>query len=335
MVGLEEVAKLAQVSRATASRALSRPDMVAEETRQRVVEAAQQLGYQTNQAASSLRRGQSQTIGAIISDILNPGQTQLAKGIQDAATKRDYTVFLFNSDEDPDKERRALESLRGHLPQGLILVPTIGAKDHLKLVGNLPVIELDRTSGLKGANTVMVDNIAGARAATQHLLALGHQRIAMIAGTFDVSTAVERHQGYREALEDAGFSYQSDLVRYANHREDGGRIAAHSLLALPLQHRPTALFVGNNEMTIGALLATRELGLSIPHDLSLVGFDDTRWAKLLQPAITVVSQPAYELAYLACETLFTVLGRENNTAVTNIRLPTQLIVRESTARPPA
>lgn len=335
---LKDVAKLARVSPATASRALSKPETVAQTTRERVTTAAKQLSYQPNVLARGLRQRGSRTLGAIISDILNPGQATLAKGIQDAAAKRDYTVFMFNTDEDTDKERRALESLRGHLPQGLIIVPSPGARENLKLVAALPTVELDRMSGIEDAHTVMVDNVGGARTAVQHLTALGHKRIGMIVGSMDISTAVERLQGYREALYGAGIAYREDLVLPGNHREEGGRVATHTLLSRPADARPTALFVGNNEMTIGALLAARELGLRIPLDLSIVGFDDSRWAKLMQPAITVVAQPAYELAYLACETLLNRLENGSQSSGTwrpaSIRLSTTFIKRDSTAPPP-
>ncbi len=336
MNNLEDVAKLAEVSAATASRALTRPDMVATKTRQRILDAAERLGYQPNQLARSLRQRGSRSLGVIITDILNPFHATLAKGVQDAAAKRDYTVFLFNTDEEPEKERRALETLRGHMPQGLIIVPTPRTKEHLKLVDNLPTIELDRASGVKDAHTVMVDNAGGARMAVQHLTSLGHRRIGMIVGRLNISTAVERLQGYKEALEDAGILFADELVLPGNHREEDGCIAAHTLLSRPKHERPTALFVGNNEMTVGAVLAIRELGLNIPEDISIVGFDDSRWAKLLQPAITVIAQPAYELGHLACETLLNRLERNDQKAPpsSQIRLSTTFIPRASTAPPP-
>jgi DNA-binding LacI/PurR family transcriptional regulator len=333
MIDVDQVANLAQVSRATVSRAFTRPDLVNAKTRSRVLEIAGQLGYQPNQLASALRRGQSQSIGLVISDVLNPGNALLVKGVQDAAAKRDYTVFVFNTDEDSDKERKALESLRSHMPQGLIIMPTGGAKENLRLVGNLPVIELDRASGLPEAHTVMVDNLAGAKTAVQHLTGLGHKRIGMVAGSLDISTAVERLEGYKHALLEAGIAYSEDLVQIGNHREDGGRLAAQNLLSRPRGERPSALFVGNNEMTIGAIFAARDLGLKIPQDLSMVGFDDSRWAKLLEPSITVVAQPGYELAYLACETLLDRLERGKNQRPIQIRLATQFIVRHSTSSP--
>lgn len=333
MTSLDDVAKLARVSTATVSRALSRPDMVAEATRERILQAARELGYQPNQLARSLRQRSSRSLGLIITDILNPFHATLAKGVQDAAEKHNYTVFLFNTDEEPEKELRALNVLRGHMPQGLLIVPSPKAKDNLKLVANLPTVELDRSSGIPGVRTVMVDNVGGARTAVQHLIELGHRRIGMIVGRLDISTAVERHQGYREALSAAGIPYREDLVLPGNHREEDGRTAALTLLSRPPRERPTALFVGNNEMTVGAVLAVRELGLSIPQDLSIVGFDDSRWAATMHPALTVVAQPTYELGFLACETLLSSLSRGNPTQSTSIRLDTTFIVRESTAAP--
>ncbi|MEF2280116.1 substrate-binding domain-containing protein [Deinococcus sp. YIM 134068] len=333
MVGLEEVAKLARVSPATASRALTRPELVAEATRARVARAAEALGYRPNVLARSLRQRGSRTLGLVVTDILNPFHATLAKGVQDVADAQGYTVLMFNTDEESDKERRAFETLRGHLPRGLIVVPTPAAHVNLDLLPDLPVIELDRTSGRAGAHTVMVDNEAGAYRAVSHLAALGHRRIGMVVGQQDISTAVERHAGYVRALADAGLPYRPDLVRPGHHREADGRAAAHTLLTLPPGERPTALFVGNNEMTVGAVLAARDLGLNLPHDLSLVGFDDSRWAQTMTPAITVVAQPAYDLGTLACRTLLDLLeGREVPELV---RLSTTFTQRDSTAPVPA
>ncbi|GBF04127.1 LacI family transcriptional regulator [Deinococcus aerius] len=333
MTGLEDVAKLAGVSPATASRALSRPELVAEATRERVREAARTLGYQPNVLARSLRQRGSRALGLVITDILNAFHATLAKAVQDVADAQGYTLLMFNTDEEPAKERRAFETLRGHLPQGLIVVPTPATHRNLDLLPGLPVVELDRASGRAGAYTVMVDNEVGAYRAVTHLAALGHRRIGMIVGRLDISTAVERHEGYRRALLEAGLPYRPELVLPGDHREAGGRAAAHTLLTLPPAERPTALFVGNNEMTVGAVLATRDLGLRLPGDLSLVGFDDSRWAQTILPALTVVAQPAYELGALACQTLLARLAGEP--VPTSVRLQTTLIERDSVAPPPA
>ncbi|PNY80709.1 LacI family DNA-binding transcriptional regulator [Deinococcus koreensis] len=334
MASIQDVAHLAHVSTATASRALSRPDMVAPGTRERVLQAARELGYQPNVLARSLRQRETRTIGLIVADILNPFHATLAKGAQDSADQHGYTVFLFNSDEEPEKERRAIDTLRGHLPQGLIVVPTSGTREHLSTLPELPVVELDRVSGNPGSTTITVDNVGGAHAATRHLLELGHRCIGMIVGQQDISTAVERRQGFRTALEEAGVPSDDALVVPGNHREDDGYRAAHQLLSLPAPQRPSALFVGNNEMTVGAVLAVRELGLRIPADLSIVGFDDSRWAQTMSPPLTVIAQPAYELGRLACEHLIGLLGQARPAPPTHVQLPTELVIRHSTGPPP-
>lgn len=333
MASIQDVALLARVSTATASRALSRPDMVADGTRQRVLNAASQLGYQPNVLARSLRQKETRTIGVIVTDILNPFHAQLAKGIQDAADHHGYTVFLFNSDEEGAKERRAIDTLRGHLPQGLIIVPTSAARENLGALSGVPVVELDRVTGNPDVSTVTADNTTGAAAATRHLITLGHTRIGMIVGQLDISTATQRHAAYRAALEDAGLCYDPALVLHGNHREDDGYRAAMRLLTLDSAQRPTALFVGNNEMTVGAVLATRALNLRIPEDLSLVGFDDSRWAQTMFPPLTVVAQPTYDLGVQACEQLLSQLSRPHGGPPEHRVLPTILILRHSTSPP--
>ena len=331
MSNLQAVAHLAGVSAATASRALSRPEKVAAETRRRVEAAAQQLGYQPNVLARSLRQRETRTIGLIVADILNPFHALLAKGVQDTAEQHGYVAFLFNSDEQPGKEARALETLSGHLPQGLIIVPTSGTRGHLASLPHLPVVELDRVSGHPQSTTVTVDNLGGAQAATRHLIDLGHRRIGMIVGEQNISTAVERRQGFLQALAEAGISARPDWLISGHHREEDGHRAARQLLASP--DRPSALFIGNNEMTVGAVLAARELNLRIPEDLSIVGFDDSRWAQTMFPPLTVVAQPAYELGTLACEHLVRQFAAGRGRSPARVQLPTELIVRYSTGPP--
>ncbi len=334
MIKIEDVAKLAKVSTSTVSRALSRPEMVSVSTRERVVNAADRLGYQPNKLARSLRTQQNHLIGLIVTDIMAPFHATLAKGVQDAAEKHGYGVFLFNTDEQPEREARYLRELQSHLPAGLLIVPTGKTKENLKnFVRNLTVVELDRSSGTPGVYSVLVDNIGGARKAVEHLLELGHRRIGMVAGTQTVTTAVERLEGYRQALLAGKVQLQNSLITYGNHKEDGGYKATKKLLSLPKKQRPSALFIGNSEMAAGAMVAVRELGLELPRDLSLISFDDTRWAQLMQPALTVVSQPAYDLGYLACETLISALNRGKDFKATTLRLSTELIVRQTTAPP--
>jgi len=333
MIKIEDVAKLAEVSTSTVSRALTRPEMVSPLTRERVLTVANQLGYQPNKLARSLRRQKSHLLGLIVTDILAPFHATLAKGVQDAAEKHGYVVFLFNTDEQPEKEARYLRELQSHVPAGLLIVPTAKTRENLGIVGNLTVVELDRSSGTPNVYGVLVENISSARQAVEHLISLGHKRIGMVAGTQTVTTAVERLEGYKQALVNARILIDERLIAIGDHKEEGGYQATRQLLTLPRKQRPTALFAGNSEMAAGAVLAIRDLKLSIPGDVSLISFDDTRWAQLMQPALTVVAQPAYELGYLACETLISALRRGKPTKTTTLRLGTELIVRESTAAP--
>jgi LacI family transcriptional regulator len=336
MVKIADVASAAKVSPSTVSRALTKPELVARETRERVLQAAQRLGYQPNKLARSLRKQKSHLLGLIVGDILAPFHATLAKGVQDAAEKHGYMVFLFNSDEQPEKEARYLQELQSHLPEGLLIVPTAKTRQHLQSLQNLrnlPIIELDRTSGSPGIHAVLAENVLGAREAVEHLIQLGHRRIGMVAGEPVITTAQERLEGYRQALEQAGIPFDEQLVACGYHREEGGYAAAMELLKRPPSQRPTALFVGNSEMAAGTVQAIRDLDLRIPEQISLVSFDDTRWAQLMEPALTVVAQPAYEIGFLACEMLVSLLQQRKQMQGHTLRLKTRLLIRHSTARP--
>jgi DNA-binding LacI/PurR family transcriptional regulator len=329
---IAEVAKKAGVSVATVSRALSKPEMVAAETRALIEQVADDLGYSPNLVARNLRKGTSKTLGLIVTDILNPFHATVAKGVQDTAYRHGYSVFLCNTDEDPAKEREYLQLFAGQQLRGLIIVPTERTKTNLKIVKGFPVVEFDRSSGTPGAHVVVSENREGARAAVQHLIQAGHKRIGMVSGGKSLTTAIERLEGYREALEAAGIEADVHLIEPGNHREDGGFEAAKKLLTLPKSKRPTAIFAANNEMTVGAFKAARELELRVPDDLSLVGFDDSRWAQTVEPAITVIEQPTYEMATFACDLLLQVLsGRDAPPTV--VQYPNRLIERDSVGPP--
>ena len=327
---LAEIAKLAGVSAATVSRTLTRPEMVAERTRRRVMNAVQATGFRPNELARSLKQQDSRTIGLVVTD-LNPFHATLVKGVQDTAEAQGLNVILFTSDDSEAREREALRVLRSHMAQGLILIPTAHTLQHQTLLQGLTVVELDRETGMEGAHTVQVRNREGAAEAVRHLTGLGHTRIAAIFGQLHVSTARARSQGYRDALGEAGIPYDESLVRYGNDLEASGRAAALELLGGPVGERPTALFVSNHEMTVGAIIAVRALGLRIPGDLSLAGFDDSRLMLLHEPPISVVAQPTYELGVRACELLVGALGGQRE--VQHLRLEAPFLPRGSTAPP--
>lgn len=328
---LVEIAEKLNLSVSTVSRALSRPDLVAEGTRQRILETVAAYEYRPNGVARSLRKGKTRTLGLIVSDIQNPFYATIVKAVEGVAAGHGYSTVVCNADESPRKEAEALHLLSEMKVAGIIHGSTGANLDILRGLNRqgLPIVDIDRVSGLTEADTVLVDNQAGARLAAEHLLALGHTRPAVITGPQHLTTGRDRLEGFRQALSSAGIALPSALVQIGDFREHSGYEAALRLLALPTP--PTALFVANNEMVAGALAAVRERAVPIPQALSLISFDDVRWAKYLEPALTVIAQPTEQLGTLAAKLLFERLsGRKE--AVRRILQPT-LIARGSSAPP--
>jgi DNA-binding LacI/PurR family transcriptional regulator len=329
-VTLNDLAKELHLSIATMSRALSRPETVAPETRRRVLEAVKKSGYRPNGIARSLRTQETRTIGIVVSDIRNPFFAAIVKAVDDVARANRYTVLICNADEDGKNEEAALQLFLDRQVSGVIHCSTGANLDllHEFQRRGVPIIDLDRQSGLEDVDTVVLDNEAGASLAANHLVELGHRRIGFIAGPRHLSNSQKRLEGFRKALRRAGVLLTRDLVEYGDFREESGYQAARKLLELP--NPPSALFVSNNEMTAGALAAIRDRGVRVPRDLSLVGFDDARWARYLDPPLTVVAQPTQAMGQKAGEMLLTRLRRKNGPQLAVFE--PQLVIRGSTAR---
>lgn len=326
-----EVAKTTGVSISTVSRALSKPELVAPETLARVLRAVEKLNYRPNQLARGLRQGRSGVVGLAAPDISSPFQSKIAKGLGKIAAAHGFQLFLCSTDEDSLQEAALLRSLRAYQLQGLVILPTERTRQNLHLLGGLPVVEVDRTTGQPTLSAVLIDNAGGAGTAVAHLIALGHTRVATVTGRLSVTTGRERLHGYQQALRDAGLRADPSWVAEGDHFEETGYRAALELLALP-EGSFTAIFAANGEVAAGVLRAVRERGLDIPRELSLVAFDDSRWARLVTPPLTVVEQPAFEMGCLAGRELFRLLeGAEPERR--EHRLEPRLIVRASTAPP--
>jgi LacI family transcriptional regulator len=326
-VTIRDVAALAGVSPATVSRVLNDDQRVAEELRVRVVDAAGRLGYRPNGQARSLRTKATKVLGLIISDIQNPFFTALVRGVEDAASRRDFSVVLANADEDLAKERRYLEVTAAERMAGVILSPasTNHTRVDLLLQQGIPVVVIDRRIRSAEVDSVIVNNQKAARAAVEHLIEAGARRIGVIAGPSDISTATDRLAGYRAAINAAGLP---DLVVRGDFRIDGGEAAARDLLAR--DPRPDALFVTNNLMMVGALRALAEAGLSTPEDMLVAGFDEMSWAGLAPP-LTLIEQPTYDIGRHAAELLLRRVAGEVF-PVRRTVLPATLRVRRSTSR---
>lgn len=329
-VTIRDVAALAGVSPATVSRVFNHDQRVAQELRARVISAAGTLGYRPNGQARSLRTKATKVLGLIISDIQNPFFTALVRGVEDAASERDFSVVLANADEDLAKERRYLEVTAAERMAGVILSPASTSHTRVDLLTDhgIPVVVIDRRIRAAEVDSVTVNNQKAAREAVEHLIAAGARRIGVIAGPADVSTAADRLSGYRTAIRLAGLPADADLVARADFRVEGGEAAAHALLSL--EPRPDALFVTNNLMMVGALRAIAAAGLAFPADLLLAGFDEMSWAGLAPP-LTLIEQPTYQIGRQAAELLLRrVAGEEFG--VQRIVLPATLRVRRSSGK---
>lgn len=303
MSTIVDVARLAGVSPATVSRVLTGSAEVKEALAVRVRSAVLELDYRPNRIAQSLRTRTTKTWGVVITDIQNPFYTSLVRGIEDVAREAGYSVMLCNSDEDLEKEAEYFEVLASARTAGVVLAPASVTETNIEafLDHDIPVVAIDRRLMSSKVDTVVVDNVEGARYGTAHLIQLGKRRVACITGSLQTTTGVERLEGYRVALEDDGLEIDDQLVRVADFKEAGGYAATLDLLRSPKP--PDAIFVANNLMTLGAVEALRDEGVGIPMDVAIVGFDDEPWAQFSMPSITVVAQPTYELGTQAARLL--------------------------------
>ena len=328
---IKDVASLAGVSTATVSRVLSPPGApVAANTRLRVHEAAGQLGYEPSAQPRNLRRRRLSVFGVVVTDIENPFYTSVVRACEREAERLGYRVLLVNTDENAHKEAGALKTLAAERVAGVILAST-GLRNQevaplLRL--GIPVVAIDnRVQGLD-LDLVTVDNRTGARVAIEHLVALGHTQIAMICGPRAATSVFDRFLGYRDAMRSAGLRGLRDLVVESDLRE----AKAHdvTLALLERAEPPTAIFAVNNMTTVGVLKAARRLGVRMPDELSVVGFDDLTFAELFVPPLTVVAQPTQEIGRQAASLLESRL-RFPEAPKQHVELAAQLVLRGSTS----
>jgi LacI family transcriptional regulator len=332
MATVRDVAKQAGVAPITVSRVVNNSGYVSEETRARVEAAIADMGYVPNVLARSLRSRRTDTLALILTDISNPFWTTVVRGVEDAASNAGFNVILCNTDESEAEQDKYLRVLLQKQVDGVLLVPARSALEPIQFVQSqdTPVVVLDRLIPDVQADTVHCDSEGGAHQLTRLLLSLGHRRIAVLSGPQGVSTAEDRVAGYQRALKEAGLDVDPALVYYGQFSlESGYTMTQRVLAATP---RPSGLFAGNNFIAIGALRALRDAGLQVPEDLALVGFDDLPADLVVDPFLTVVAQPAYEMGRRATELLLARLSGEAPEAYQEIVLPTELIVRQSSGQ---
>jgi LacI family transcriptional regulator len=329
-VTIKEVAERAGVSRSTTSRALAGNGYVAEAVRQRVRRAAEELGYVVDATARSLKQRSSRIIGVMVSDLRNAFYADLAYGAGKRAREAGFTMMLVDDGGDPVGELEAANAFVASRVAGVVLTPVADAAAAFLQRQRVPVVEVDRVFG--DVDAVVIDNRHAARATTEHLLSLGHRRIALVIDETDWTTGRDRRAGYADALEAAGVAFDPSLVLSAGWDADAASAAARSLLGGTT--RPTAVFAANNLLAEGVWRAANALGLGIPDDLSLVAFDDAPWMSMVTPGVTAIRQDAAQLGSEAVELLLQRIAdpaREHQV----VTLPAALSRRGSTARPPA
>lgn len=302
---IEDVAKLAGVSIATVSRALHKPTMVSDTTRQKVHAAVEETGYTQNAMARNLRLKQTRMIVVLVPDIGNPFFSETLSGIESVAAEHGYNILIGNTNNDPERERTFASYVRGNQADGLLLLngrmpfnpPASGS--HAR---DLPpmVAVCERIPGTD-LPTVRIDNADGAYKATRHLIDLGHKRIAHIKGPEESILTADRLQGFRAAHSEAGLSVDESLLIEGDFSIDSGRNAVRRLIEKG--RPPTGIICANDEMAMGAIQALKSEGYKVPIDISVVGFDDIQFAAITDPALTTVHQPRRQLGEAAMQTM--------------------------------
>ncbi len=332
MATMKDVAQLAGVSTATVSRALMNPEKVSASTRKRVEDAVLEAGYSPNSLARNLRRNESKTIVTIVPDICDPYFTEIIRGIEDAAMENGYLVLLGDSGQQRKRESSFINLVFTKQADGMLLLGTDLPFDVSKSEQkNLPplVMACEYAPELE-LPTVHIDNLTSAFEIVNYLTQLGHKRIAQISGPDKAALCQFRHQGYQQALRRAGITMNTAFCTTSDFSFEGGAKALRKLLSLPEQ--PTAIFCHNDMMAIGAIQEAKRLGLRIPQDLSIVGFDDIQFSQYCDPPLTTVSQPRYEIGRQVMLMMLELLKGRDVRAGSRL-LETKLVIRNSAAPP--
>jgi LacI family repressor for deo operon, udp, cdd, tsx, nupC, and nupG len=328
---IRDVASELGMSVATVSRALSQPELLRPETRERVLSVVAKLGYRPNVLARSLRRGQTHAVVLVVPK-LSPFFLEIYAGAEEAAQTAGLAVLLGNSDGKPEREEAYFDQVLSGRADGIILltgvVPTAYASGKRALPPMVSVLE--RVQGTD-VPVVRIDHRSASAEVTKHLLDLGHRRIAHIAGTPHAASSAHRISGYKDALAAAGVPFDPALVVEGDFSMQSGAEAMERLLRL--ENPPTGVFAGNDEMAFGAVKTARSHGLSVPEDLSMAGFDDQTTAAFYNPPLTTIHTPCREVGRRATQELIEqIAGRD---VTEEVVLPTKLVVRDSTAAPRA
>jgi LacI family transcriptional regulator len=336
---MRDVARLAGVSVATVSAVVNGKQVVRPVVVARVQDAMRALNFHPDHVARSLRVKKTTTIGAVVPDFSSGFFVDVLRGIEDVARNVGYSVLLCNSDDNAEQEQRHLRALLSRRVDGILLASTdLYSIADTQLRSGTPIVLFDRVPPAYRGPAVVVDNVDAAYRATQHLIDLGHRQLAFIAGRLDLSTATDRAEGFRKALEDARLLVNGAYFKRGDYHPESGYRNGLELLRLP--NPPTAIVSSNGPMTLGLLRAVHELRVRCPEQISIIGFDEPapdtygfNLSTLLRPELTVVAQPGYDVGKQAAQTLLNILN-ESELAVHDqsrvVTLKAELRIRKST-----
>ncbi len=330
-ISIKDIARLAGVSHSTVSRALNNSPLIPARTAQKIQRIAAEKGYSASAVARSLVTKRTQAIGVVVTSIADPFNGEIVAGIEEAAHEAGYSVILATSQADPKQEMTVVRSFRERRVDGILVASSRLGAHYVPLLSELeiPIVLLNNQHPSKFVHSVTIDNLDGGFQATQHLIELGHRRIAYIGDQFGLQSDTERFKGFKKAIATAGIRIKQDYIVHGNGKFDGGREQAKNLLALSAP--PTAVFCYNDMTALGAMEQAAARGFLIGHDFSIVGFDDLFFTGLLRPPLTTIRQPKEELGERATRLLLALL--KNQKAPRTAIVKGELVVRGSTGKP--
>jgi len=335
MATIRQIARQLGVSTSTVSAVINNSGYVSASLRARIEKALHEADYRPNQIARSLRLRETRTVALIVPDLGNTFYAHLMRGAEDYLSPAGYRLIIAETREDWKRQYDYLVLFSGKTTDGIILVPSMATDGQIAsipgLVRSTPLVYVDRSPLQVRVDSVLVDNVRASFEATEYLLKLGHRRIAIVTEPLNLLNAAERLLGYKQALRAYRVPADPKLIRPGDNTEDSGYWRALELFKFA--DSPTAVLVCNNRMVLGMLAAFRELGLACPRAVSLIGFDDFDWSRFIDPPLTIVRQPAGELGAAAAKTLLKRIRHPHANQYEKLVLPTQLMVRGSTAPP--
>ncbi|WP_010269915.1 catabolite control protein A [Paenibacillus senegalensis] len=328
-VTIYDVAREAGVSMATVSRVVNNNPNVKPQTRKKVFEAIERLGYRPNAVARGLASKKTTTVGVVIPDISNMNFAEVARGIEDIATMYHYNIILCNADKKKEKEIRVINTLLEKQVDGLLFMGGTVTEEHVQAfrTSSIPIVLCATTDENENIPAVDIDHELAAKDAVTKLIEQGHRKIGMISGTLqDLSLGYARFQGYKLALQEAGITYDENYVRAGNYKYESGIEAMNHFLTL--EDRPTAIFAATDEMAIGAIHAVQDAGLSVPDDFSVISVDNSRIATMVRPQLSAVAQPMYDIGAVSMRLLTKLMNKEE-IEQNKFVLPHDIVMRKS------